>query len=287
VSNPQVSTPLVDEVSTPLVGGSPFSKAHPQKWLFVAGHHKSGTTLLQSILRQHPLITGFKDTGVPADEGQHLQTVIKPARRFGGPGRYIFDLRSYMDENNPLATPENADLLLAQWSQYYDTTKPIFLEKSPPNLIRTRFLQALFPQSAFIVILRHPLAIAYATQKACEAPLEVLLAHTLLGYDIFRRDKPHLRHCHVVRYEDLVSHHQVEMQRIETFLGLESHSYSFPSMANKDHHYFSFWEQEKEDISSRQRKYLTTHIEERANHYGYSLNSDHYYIGQSSALDGQ
>ena len=47
--------------------------------LFVGGLHHSGTTLLTRALRQHPAISGLRGTGVPEDEGQHLQSVIPAA----------------------------------------------------------------------------------------------------------------------------------------------------------------------------------------------------------------
>jgi hypothetical protein len=61
-------------------------------------------------------------------------------------------------------TPENRQKLFEEWSRYWDVSKPYLLEKSPPNLIRTRFLQAMFPSSYFVVLLRHPIPVALATQ---------------------------------------------------------------------------------------------------------------------------
>ena len=55
-----------------------------KKFVFICGLHKSGTSLLFRILRDHPDMSGFTNTGVPKDEGQHLQSVYPPAWRFGG-----------------------------------------------------------------------------------------------------------------------------------------------------------------------------------------------------------
>ena len=38
-------------------------------------------------------------------------------------------------------------------------SEPVLVEKSPPNLVRTRFLQALFPDARQIVVTRHPIAV--------------------------------------------------------------------------------------------------------------------------------
>jgi len=60
------------------------------RFVFLAGLHRSGTTLLARLLAAHPEVSGFSDTGVPADEGQLLQTVYPAAKVWGGPGRFGF-----------------------------------------------------------------------------------------------------------------------------------------------------------------------------------------------------
>ncbi len=136
-----------------------------KQFIFVVGLHRSGTSLLHAILREHPAISGFRDTGVPEDEGQHLQTVLPTGLELGGPGRFAFHPDAYMDEHHPLASEKTARLLWEAWRPYWDVSRPYLIEKSPPNLLRTRFLQKLFPNSWFIAILRHPIAVAYATRK--------------------------------------------------------------------------------------------------------------------------
>ena len=66
------------------------SSASPgeRRLLFVGGLHRSGTSLVHRCLTRHPEVTGFSDTGVPEDEGQHLQTLYAPAYAHGGPGRF-------------------------------------------------------------------------------------------------------------------------------------------------------------------------------------------------------
>jgi len=120
-------------------------------FVFLGGLHRSGTTLLARLLAAHPEVSGFSETGVPADEGQHLQTVYPPARAFGGPGRFAFRGESHLTESSPLVSEENARRLLADWGRHWDMTKPVLVEKSPPNLIRMRFLQALFPEAVILV----------------------------------------------------------------------------------------------------------------------------------------
>lgn len=111
---------------------------------FIASHHKTGTTLLKSILPEHPDVSSFKSTRVPSDEGQHLHSIIKPANFYGGPERYFSDLAFHLNEKHPTATEQTAIAIENQWLPYHDVSKLVFLEKSPPNLVQTRFLKAYF-----------------------------------------------------------------------------------------------------------------------------------------------
>lgn len=190
------------------------------KFVFVCGLHRSGTSLLADVLRSHPLISSFHDTSAPKDEGQHLQSVFPPARVYGGPGKFGLASKAHLTETSALATVENAEKLFLEWSPYWDLSKPLLLEKSPPNLIRTRFLQAVFPPSYFVVIMRHPIAVAYATQKWSHSSVESLVRHWITCHDIFSQDRVHLKNVCVVKYEDLVSHPEQTLTSICSFLDI-------------------------------------------------------------------
>jgi hypothetical protein len=162
-----------------------LAAASPHRIVFVGGVHKSGTTLLGDALASHPLASGLSDTGAPRDEGQHVQTVIPPAKAVGGPGRFGFAAAARLDETSPRATPESARRMMAEWGPHWDLTRPILVEKSPPNLIRMRFLQALFPEAAFVTVLRHPVAVAYATAKwRRRESLRTLIRHWVVAHEL-------------------------------------------------------------------------------------------------------
>jgi len=239
--------------------------------IFLAGLHRSGTSLLHEIIREHPEISGFSNTGVPEDEGQHLQTVYKPALCFGGPGKFVYDNDSYMDEHHPLASEANARMILSQWNSYVDLSHRYLIEKSPPNLIRTRFLQKLFPKSKFVAILRHPIAVSYATKKWAGTSINALLEHTLLGYEIFLRDMQNLNSCFVLRYEEFVSSPQVWVDQIFTFLELETISVEREIRDDVNEKYFSMWERDRTKFLNRIRLKISNETEKRANRCGYSL----------------
>ncbi|MGH7766581.1 MAG: sulfotransferase family protein, partial [Candidatus Binatia bacterium] len=217
-------------------------------FLFVGGIHRSGTSLLHEIIQSHPQVSGIQNSQSPENEGQHLQSVFPTARSFGGPGRFGFDERSFMDERHPLATTASAKKIFKQWSPYWDLRRRYLVEKSPPNLVRTRFFQALFRRSLFIIILRHPVAVAYATEKMSGADIASLIEHTLLCYERFLSDLPHLEQCFVLRYEDFVANPKAVMDEVFRFAGLDPAPIHRQIRADVNEKYFKKWENDKPSI---------------------------------------
>ena len=130
------SAPSLDQVQE-------IVQAH--HFLFICGLHRSGTTLLFRMLREHPLVSGFENNKEATewlaldDEGQYLQTVYPPGVVFGGPGKFAFAPEAHLTEDSELLTPENKARLAREWFPFWDLNKRYLLEKSPPNLIMTRF----------------------------------------------------------------------------------------------------------------------------------------------------
>lgn len=242
-------------------------------FIFIAGLHRSGTSLLHEILRGHEEISGFSQTGVPEDEGQHLQTVYEPAKSFGGLGKFVFDQNAYMDESHSLATDECGKEIFEQWRKYYDLSCRYLIEKSPPNLIRTRYLQRIFSGSKFVVILRHPVAVSYATKKWCNSSIKSLLEHSLRAFEIFLDDMKHLDSVYILRYEEFVCQPQKTVDTIFSFLGLSSIVIDQDIHTNINEQYFSMWEDDQRSLSSKNRLTITPELEARANRCGYSINN--------------
>lgn len=211
--------------------------------VFIGGLHRSGTTLLHDLLAVHPDTSGFHGTGVPANEGQHLQQVLPTARQHGGPGRFAFHPDASITEHSALATERDRHKLHEQWSRHWDLESPVLLEKSPPNLLRGRYLAWAFPQAAFIVVVRHPLAVALATEKWCRQPLRRHVRHWCMAHQGFLEHAPYLRRLLVVRYEELVSSPKSVLIEVHRFLGLREVPPSTAHVsAEGNDRYFSAWE---------------------------------------------
>jgi len=236
--------------------------------VFIGGLHRSGTSLLAHCLGRHPLVSAFHDTGVPEDEGQHLQSVYPAANVHGGPGRFAFSAEAHLTESAALARPPAAAVLFGEWSRYWDLSKPFLLEKSPPNLIRARFLQALFPESRFVMTVRHPLIVALATQRwKGNLALRDLIEHWFTAHDTFAKDAPHIRRLRVVRYEQLMAAPEAALERVTSLIGLPAPLPASDVDTSRSDPYRAQWS----GLSRSARDSLRRRFEAQANEYGYSL----------------
>jgi Sulfotransferase family len=192
-----------------------------RRYVFVCGLHRSGTSLLGRNIARLENCTGFNDTGVTEDEGQFLQDIYPISKVYGGAGRFGFDPRAHLTETSSLLTPENAAKLRQSWERYWDQAKGICVEKTPGNLLKTRFLQAMFPQSYFIVIRRHPISVSMANQKwkGELSAIHKLFEHWLHCHALLDEDKKHLKHVYELSYENYVQDPGKYHAEIATFIG--------------------------------------------------------------------
>ena len=208
--------------------------------VFLCGLHRSGTSVLHRILRQNRQVDSFTNTGVPEDEGQHLQTVFPAARNLGGPGLFAFASKAHMTEKDAYEIGSKRDVLFREWGAYINFSHPYFIEKSPPNLVRARFFQGTFPKTKFIIIVRHPIAVAMATAEKWGIDLEKSLNHWIHAHEIYLKDSQLLVEKTLVSYEKMCSHPQETLAAISEFLDLEV-TLGEETLKNVNREYFDKW----------------------------------------------
>jgi len=251
------------------------------KFVFICGLHRSGTTILGRCLLQHPLISGLTDTGVVMDEGQYLQSVYPLERRFGAVGRMGFYPEIHLTETSSLVTNENRRKLFYEWAEHWDLNKMFLMEKSPSNILRTRFLQAMFPNSYFIVLIRHPISVALASQKWSRTSIFALIEHWLRCHEIFEEDKPSLQNVLCIKYEKFVDNTQDTLGEIAQFLDVHPWTISSPPLRNLNDQYYFIWRSllargrteavDKQNVFDRIWRRLFVTIEARFVNRGYKI----------------
>lgn len=192
----------------------------PHRYVFVAGLHRSGTSLVASLLAEHPDIAAIRGAPVPENEGCYLQGAIPHTARHGIPGHFATDPVQHHIEGCALDRLGTRERLEADWAHWFDPAKPWRVEKSPVNLTRMRLLQALFPLAQFIVVTRHPAFVNEAMRKWIDVEERRFPRHWSDAHDIVFEDLDHLHAAMVVRYEDLVEAPDLVRAAMFAFLGL-------------------------------------------------------------------
>jgi hypothetical protein len=245
------------------------------KYLFVCGLQRSGTSVLARNIGKLQNCTVFKGTGAIEDEGQYLQDVYPTNNELGGTGWYGFDPRAHLTDSSSLLTPENVARLKRSWHQYWDNTKPICVEKTPGNLLMMRFLQAAFPNSYFIVIKRHPVAVSMANQrwKKSTASLRMGFEHWLHCYGLYEEDKKHISRLYELRYEDYINDPSRYHREIAEFIGAEVSEDEMEELAGTHNKkYFDRWRKLLTDSPFKEYyRYIARKYEPCFAVYGYSL----------------
>lgn len=109
-----------------------------------------------------------------------------------------------------------------------DRSRSIFVEKSPPNAARTRWLQRHFENAHFIGMVRNGYAVAEGIRRKAEPhhlkdgwPIELAARQWNRSNEVLLEDADRLDRMLWVRYEDLTADVATEVRRIANFLGLD------------------------------------------------------------------
>ncbi len=244
--------------------------------VFVGGLHRSGTSLIGKQIAAHPDASGLTGTGAWEDEGQKIQDVYPTAKQNGGYGRFALAAASHLTEASPLCVERSRERLLDAWRPFWDMSKDLLVEKSPPNLLMTRFLQRLFPEARFIMVVRHPIAVSLSTRKwANRTSLSSLMDNWLQAHETFLGDVPLVDRLLITEYEKLIAQPDHAFAEMSDFLELDSPIVPVGIRPDLNAGYARQWDQLLEKSSVRGRlsgaRRVARSYADRVAHYGYDL----------------
>lgn len=189
------------------------------RYLFVGGLHRSGTSLVARMVAGLPGVAAIAGAPVPENEGAYLQGGIAHDALSGRPMHFATDPAQHMTEAHPLNRLETRLRIEADWAPWFGPGA-WRVEKSPVNLTRMRLMQQLFPLAQFVVVMRHPQAVAAAVAKWVEMPGAARIGHWLDAHELVAGDLPHLHSVLVLRYEDVVARPVAVRAALARFLDL-------------------------------------------------------------------
>ncbi len=151
-------------------------------YLFVLCPPYSGSTLLWKLLSTSDNVSALPD------EGQFLPELKDLMRD-----------RPW-DAEHALPWPD----IKAVWDAYWDPSKPVLLEKSPPNIIRTRDILAHFEPVRFVIMVRNPYAQSEGLMRRNNWSARRAANFAMMCLRTQLENRRQLEHAAVLTYESLV-----------------------------------------------------------------------------------
>ncbi len=181
-------------------------------WLFILGPNNSGTTLLSNLLQEHPEIRGLPK------EGHHLTKGLPCPFRIDAVRLWSLQLDVFRWTEEDDVWP--ADRAKFDWARHYPRRSGYLLEKSPPNTIRSRWLQRYFRPAKFVSIVRHPYATCEGIRRRMDCDIETAARHWATCMEILLTDLEKLDQSFFFTYEELTGEPEGTLTRMEKFLNL-------------------------------------------------------------------
>ena len=232
--------------------------------VLLGGPHRAGTTILWKAIAAHPDVSGFgtsQETGVDESEGILLQDVYSRhgigmedimskvkhyENQMLGVGRYALQTEEkvHLTESDPRITRDNLVKILNRFGQYWNMSQPVLIEKSPPTMTMSRFLQAMYhvndndgsgddtkktegPKVKFIFITRHPIANMMAHEnmvgKHSHLTYEVLMRNYIQMHNYLLEDVKDLDNDPLIlRLEDFAADPAAHLAKIYSWIGIDA-----------------------------------------------------------------
>jgi tetratricopeptide (TPR) repeat protein len=185
---------------------------------FLVGFPRSGTTLLDTILRSNSKISVVEE--------QQMLSVTDS----------FLSQNGYSDFSEQLITPrlklEAQKIYTKELSKHIDTTlaDKVFVDKLPLNLLKAPLIHQLYPNAKFILALRHPMDTILSCwmqnfklnrAMAIMVDMDRIVDFYCIAMETFKICRTYYNlDVHEIRYEDLINNFQKESEAVVQFLNL-------------------------------------------------------------------
>ena len=199
----------------------------PERWIFVIGCYNSGTTLLASVLRKHPQISGLPN------EGAFLSDSLPYPEQKGWPRMWYKCVDHVSIDENMHNGESRARRIKKQWSLWYPKGSINLVEKTISNAARLPYLNKYFKPAYFIYIVRNGYAVVKGIQRKANLgrwnnpenietyPIEMCAQQWVETDDIVQRDRNKVDKLLTISYESFTEHPKETMVKITEFLGIQ------------------------------------------------------------------
>jgi hypothetical protein len=203
--------------------GLPTDRA--EKYLFIICMNNSGSTLLERVTSECRNAVGFPAPGGPEQQvnGQGFVPDLMPI-----PGKMTPKCRRIWSEQAEILQDESRydwpkikKRWRREWSHNpkFNTAAPrVFLEKSPPNILRAAMLQKNFENSFFILMQRNPYAVAEGIRRRASLSIERCIRHWIRCAEQQIRNEQILQRAIKLNYEELSADPETCRRRIVDFI---------------------------------------------------------------------
>jgi hypothetical protein len=170
------------------------------KYLFVLSPPFCGSTLLTQIISSSNNVSCNNNIGLM--EGQHLPQA-----------KDILFTKDRWDIDKKIDWIKVKSI----WHKYWDLSKPILLEKSPPNIIRVEKINKYFNKVKFICLVRNPYAQIQSNLRRYNTDIKVATTD-YIKYLKFQKENLNKYDSILIKYEDLTEQPLIEKEKIIQYL---------------------------------------------------------------------
>jgi hypothetical protein len=183
-------------------------------WVFLCGINNSGTSLMQKLLSKHKSISTLGNV-----EGQAMTVALPKPKNVGVERLWTQEIEKFRWKGR--MNEEKALRVKYDWLECIDGQGKLIFEKSPPNTVRSLWLQENFKKPRFIVTSRHPYAVCEGIVRRENASISAAAEHYKNVHNTLIGDMKNLNNCFFYKYEKLCDNPRVVLDKISNFLCIE------------------------------------------------------------------